>query len=89
MHVLGIRNVVIITGDPPKMGPFPHATGVYDVNSVGLLNLINGFNHGIDTTGQALTDATDFVCATGAEPVGALYLSALLGAAALRRREND
>ena len=54
MHVLGIRNLVVITGDPPKMGPFPHATGVYDLNSIGLLKLIQGFNHGIDPAGNEL-----------------------------------
>jgi len=73
MHVLGLRNLVIITGDPPKMGPFPHATGVYDVNSIGLLNLIQGFNHGMDAIGQALPDRTEFVCATGAEPAAHDY----------------
>ncbi|MBV71683.1 MAG: bifunctional homocysteine S-methyltransferase/methylenetetrahydrofolate reductase [Myxococcales bacterium] len=73
MHVLGIRNIVVITGDPPKMGPFPHATGVYDVNSIGLLNLIQGFNHGLDASGQTLPDRTSFVCATGAEPAAHDY----------------
>ncbi|MGC6418325.1 MAG: bifunctional homocysteine S-methyltransferase/methylenetetrahydrofolate reductase [Bradymonadia bacterium] len=73
MHVLGVRNVVVITGDPPKMGPFPHATGVYDVNSIGLLDLIRHFNHGLDATGQALPQKTDFVCATGAEPAAHDY----------------
>ena len=73
MHVLGVRNVVVITGDPPKMGPFPHATGVYDVNSIGLLDLIRHFNHGLDSTGQALPQKTNFVCATGAEPAAHDY----------------
>ncbi|MEE2789648.1 MAG: bifunctional homocysteine S-methyltransferase/methylenetetrahydrofolate reductase [Myxococcota bacterium] len=73
MHVLGVRNLVVITGDPPKMGPFPHATGVYDVNSIGLLNLISGFNHGLDPSGKELVQATNFVCATGAEPAALDY----------------
>ena len=68
MHVLGIRNIVVITGDPPKMGPFPHATGVYDVNSIGLLKMVRGFNHGVDPAGQPLPDKTSFVCGTGVEP---------------------
>ena len=73
MHVQGIRNVVINTGDPPKMGTFPHATGVYDVNSIGLLNVIHGFNHGVDSIGASLPEPTEFVCATGAEPAALDY----------------
>lgn len=71
-HVLGLRNLVVITGDPPKMGPYPHATGVYDVDSIGLLNVIAGFNRGIDPAGKEMT-ATRFVCATGAEPAAVDY----------------
>jgi homocysteine S-methyltransferase len=71
-HVMGLRNLVVITGDPPKMGPYPHATGVYDVDSVGLLNVIAGFNRGIDPAGKDMP-ATAFVCATGAEPAAVDY----------------
>ena len=67
-HVLGLRNLVVITGDPPKMGPYPHATGVYDVDSVGLLNVITGFNRGVDPAGRPTDAPTSFVSATGAEP---------------------
>lgn len=67
-HVMGIRNVVVITGDPPKVGDYPDATGVYDVDSIGLLNIIDGYNHGIDPAGKAMTERTHFVMATGAEP---------------------
>ncbi len=72
-HVLGLRNLVVITGDPPKMGPYPHATGVYDVDSIGLLNIINGYNHGIDPSGKPMPEKTAFVCATGAEPAALDY----------------
>jgi homocysteine S-methyltransferase len=72
-HVLGIRNLVVVTGDPPKMGPYPHATGVYDVDSVGLLNVVNGYNHGIDPSGKPMPEKTAFVCATGAEPAALDY----------------
>lgn len=72
-HVLGLRNLVVITGDPPKMGPYPHATGVYDVDSVGLLNVVTGFNHGIDPSGAEMPEPTAFVCATGAEPAAVDY----------------
>ena len=70
-HVMGIRNVVIITGDPPKVGDYPDATGVYDVDSIGLLNIVDGYNHGVDPAGKPMAEQTSFVMATGAEP-GAL-----------------
>jgi len=70
-HVLGIRNLVIITGDPPKMGDYPDATAVYDVDSIGLLKIINAFNHGIDPAGKEMDEPTRFWVGTGAEP-GAL-----------------
>ncbi len=56
------------------MGPYPHATGVYDVNSIGLLNMINTFNHGLDPSGRDLPDPTQFLCATGAEPASLDYV---------------
>lgn len=73
MHVQGVRNLVVITGDPPKMGPYPHATAVYDVDSVGLLNIANGFNHRIDPAGREMPEPTRFVLATGAEPAALDY----------------
>lgn len=73
MHVQGLRNLVIITGDPPKMGPYPHATAVYDVDSIGLLNIAHGFNHGIDPAGREMAEPTRFVLATGAEPAALDY----------------
>lgn len=67
-HVLGIQNVVLITGDPPKMGDYPNATAVYDVDSIGLIRMIDGFNCGVDPAGKPMPEATKFVIATGAEP---------------------
>ncbi len=72
-HELGIRNLVVITGDPPKMGDFPDATSVYDIDSIGLLRLITGFNHGVDPGGKPLGAATRFLLATGAEPAASDY----------------
>ena len=66
-YVLGVRNLVVITGDPPKVGDYPDATAVYDVDSVGLLRLLDGYNRGIDPAGKAM-DPTSFVLATGVEP---------------------
>jgi homocysteine S-methyltransferase len=67
-HELGVRNLVVITGDPPKMGDFPNATAVYDTDSIGMLRLISAMNRGYDPGGKALGGATRFLCATGAEP---------------------
>jgi homocysteine S-methyltransferase len=67
-HELGVRNLVVITGDPPKMGDFPDATPVYDTDSLGMLQLISAMNRGFDPGGKPLGGATQFLCATGAEP---------------------
>jgi homocysteine S-methyltransferase len=65
---LGIRDLVIITGDPPKMGDYPFATPVYDVDSIGLLKIARGLNAGFDPAGKPVGSATSFLLATGAEP---------------------
>ncbi|MEO1481734.1 MAG: bifunctional homocysteine S-methyltransferase/methylenetetrahydrofolate reductase [Myxococcota bacterium] len=70
-HVLGVRNLVVITGDPPKIGDYPNATAVYDVDSIGLLNMLSGLNCGVDPAGKELEDPTRFVLATGCEPAAA------------------
>jgi methionine synthase / methylenetetrahydrofolate reductase(NADPH) len=72
-HDLGLRNVVIITGDPPKMGDFPDATPVYDLDSIGILKLATRLNHGVDPSGKALGGVTSFLLATGAEPAALNY----------------
>src|SRR5437667_4622983 len=45
-HAAGLRNILIITGDPPKMGPYPEATAVFDIDSIGLTNLVYRLNQG-------------------------------------------
>lgn len=72
-HELGVRDLVVITGDPPKMGDMPDATAVYDLDSIGLLRLIDGLNRGYDPGGKAMGGATAFLCATGAEPAAPNY----------------
>jgi methionine synthase I (cobalamin-dependent)/5,10-methylenetetrahydrofolate reductase len=67
-HEMGVRNLVVITGDPPKMGDFPNATAVYDTDSIGMLRLLTAMNRGFDPGGKPLGGATKFLCATGAEP---------------------
>jgi homocysteine S-methyltransferase len=66
-QALGLKNLVIITGDPPKMGDYPFSTPVYDVDSIGLLKIAAGLNAGVDPAGKEC-EPTSFVLATGAEP---------------------
>jgi homocysteine S-methyltransferase len=70
---LGLRNFLIITGDPPKMGPYPDATAVFDIDSIGLVNLVNRLNHGIDPGGNPIGKPTQFVIGVGVNP-GAIDL---------------
>ncbi len=70
---LGVKNLVVITGDPPKMGDFPDASAVYDLDSIGILKLAARLNHGIDPGGKPLGSGTRFVLATGAEPAALNY----------------
>ncbi len=68
-HAIGLRNLVVITGDPPKVGDYPEATAVYDLDAVGLLQMASGMNRGLDPSGKPLNGGkTSFLCATGFEP---------------------
>ena len=68
-HAIGIRNLVIITGDPPKVGDYPEATAVYDLDAVGLLQMASNMNRGVDPAGKPLPGGkTSFLLATGLEP---------------------
>ncbi len=72
-HELGVRNLVIITGDPPKMGDFPDASAVFDLDSIGILKLASRLNVGVDPSGKPIGGATRFVLASGAEPASLNY----------------
>jgi homocysteine S-methyltransferase len=65
---IGLRNVLAITGDPPKLGEYPNATGVFDVDSVGLTQAIYNLNRGIDLGGNALPKPTRMVIGVGMNP---------------------
>jgi homocysteine S-methyltransferase len=65
---MGLRNLLIITGDPPKMGPYPDATAVFDIDSIGLTNLVNRLNHGLDPGGHAIGAPTAFTIGVGVNP---------------------
>ena len=63
-----LRNVLIITGDPPKMGPYPEATAVFDIDSIGLTNLVSRLNRGLDPGGNDLGGQTRFLIGVGLNP---------------------
>jgi len=66
---VGLRNLLVITGDPPKMGPYPDATAVFDVDAIGLTNLVSNLNRGLDPGGNAIGQPTRFAIGVGVNPV--------------------
>ena len=64
----GIRNLICITGDPPKMGNYPDATAVFDVDAIGLVNIVSSLNRGLDIGGNPIGHGTSFVIGVGANP---------------------
>jgi homocysteine S-methyltransferase len=67
-HALGLRNVLAITGDPPKLGDYPDATAVYDVDSVGLIRILDHLNHGCDLAGNLIGPPLSLHIGCGADP---------------------
>jgi len=70
---MGVRNVLAVTGDPPKLGNYPNATAVFDVDAIGLTNVINRLNHGLDLAGNPIGEPTGFSIGVGVNP-GAINL---------------
>jgi homocysteine S-methyltransferase len=68
-YAIGLRNMLVITGDPPKMGEYPQATGVFDMDSITLAGVIRNLNRGIDLGGNRFSPATSLVIGVGANPV--------------------
>jgi homocysteine S-methyltransferase len=62
----GLRNVLVVSGDPPTMGPYPDTTAVFDIDSIGLTNVIHGLNRGIDPGGSSIGAPTEFVVGVAA-----------------------
>jgi homocysteine S-methyltransferase len=67
-HAMGVRNVLLVTGDPPKLGDYPQATGVFDVDSIGLTNVVSRLNRGIDIGGQAIGRPSAFHVGVAVNP---------------------
>jgi methionine synthase / methylenetetrahydrofolate reductase (NADH) len=65
---VGIKNLICITGDPPKMGNYPDATAVFDVDAIGLVNIVHNLNRGLDIGGNPIGTGTGFVIGVGANP---------------------
>src|ERR1700682_718870 len=65
---VGIKNLICITGDPPKMGNYPDATAVFDVDAIGLVNIVHNLNRGLDLGGNPIGNGTGFVIGVGANP---------------------
>jgi methionine synthase I (cobalamin-dependent)/5,10-methylenetetrahydrofolate reductase len=72
-HAAGVRNLICITGDPPRMGPNLNATAVFDVDAIGLVNIVNNLNHGLDISGNPMGSQTSLLLGVGANP-GALNI---------------
>ena len=68
-YAIGLRNMLVITGDPPKMGDYPQATGVFDMDSITLTGVIRNLNHGIDLGGNQFNPPTSLAIGVGANPV--------------------
>ena len=65
---VGLRNILLITGDPPKMGPYPDATAVFDIDSIGLTNLVHSLNQGLDPGGNPIGEPTRYAIGVGCNP---------------------
>jgi methionine synthase / methylenetetrahydrofolate reductase(NADPH) len=65
---IGLHNLICITGDPPKMGNYPDATAVFDVDAIGLVNIVHNLNRGLDIGGNPIGTGTSFVIGVGANP---------------------
>lgn len=69
VQAVGLRNVLLITGDPPKLGEYPDATGVFDLDSIALTKVTDGLNRGLDIAGNQLPEQLSLTIGVGANPV--------------------
>ncbi len=67
-YTTGLHNLICITGDPPKLGNYPDATAVFDVDAIGLVNIVHNLNFGLDVGGNPIGSGTKFLIGVGANP---------------------
>jgi len=65
---IGLHNILCVTGDPLKLGNYPDATAVFDVDSIGLVNIVQGLNRGLDIGGNSIGTSTNFTIGVAANP---------------------
>ena len=65
---MGLHNLLLVTGDPPKMGPYPDATAVFDIDAIGLTNLVRNLNRGLDPGGHPIGAPTRYAIGVGVNP---------------------
>jgi homocysteine S-methyltransferase len=68
-HALGIKNILALTGDPPRVGQYPNATGVWDVDSIGLIKVLKQLNEGLDWAGNSIGQPSSFLVSCAVNPV--------------------
>jgi homocysteine S-methyltransferase len=65
---IGLKNILCLTGDPPKLGNYPNATAVFDVDAIGLVNVVHNLNYGLDIGSNSIGASTGFTIAVAANP---------------------
>ncbi len=65
---IGLKNILCLTGDPPKLGNYPDATAVFDVDAIGLVNIVRRLNHGLDIGSNSIAASTNFTIGVAANP---------------------
>jgi methionine synthase / methylenetetrahydrofolate reductase(NADPH) len=65
---IGLKNILCLTGDPPKLGNYPNATAVFDVDAIGLVNIVHNLNYGLDIGKNSIGESTGFAIAVAANP---------------------
>src|ERR1700716_1763829 len=65
---IGLKNILCLTGDPPKLGNYPDATAVFDVDAIGLVNVVRNLNHGLDIGKSSIGESTGFTISVAANP---------------------